>query len=107
LPTSPTSSSPSSTTKPPSTTSTSSTTITGEPTSAELADNLTEPIPAPEPPPAADTLEIPSSQEGSIFNAPGVGYQCPGTDAFTDDPANCTSANLGSDTICDQLYPGD
>ena len=59
---------------------------------------------------AASPTEIvpvdPPVQEYSIFNEPGVGYQCPGTDAFTDDPANCTSANLGGDPSYDEIYPG-
>lgn len=33
-------------------------------------------------------------------------YQCPGTDAFFDDPADCNSANLGGDPAYDTMYPG-
>ena len=33
-------------------------------------------------------------------------YQCPGTDAFFDDPADCNSANLGGDRAYDTMYPG-
>ena len=33
-------------------------------------------------------------------------YQCPGTDAFFDDPADCNSGNLGGDPAYDTMYPG-
>jgi len=33
-------------------------------------------------------------------------YQCPATDAFVFDPADCTSANLGGDPSYDEMYPG-
>ncbi|MHA2789804.1 hypothetical protein ACXZ66_11800 [Corynebacterium sp. S7] len=47
-----------------------------------------------------------SGQEvASIFNEPGVGYQCAATDAWVDDPALCTAENLGGDPSYD-LYWG-
>lgn len=33
-------------------------------------------------------------------------YQCPGTDAFFDDPADCNHTNLGGDPAYDSMYPG-
>ena len=42
----------------------------------------------------------------SIWAPAGTGYQCPGTDAFVYDPANCTSANLGGDPNYENKYPG-
>lgn len=43
----------------------------------------------------------------SMWTEPGVGYQCAGTDAWTNDPANCTAANLGGDPSYDtQWGPG-
>lgn len=37
------------------------------------------------------------SSGGSIFNPPGVGVQCPQTDAWVDDLSLCTPANLGAE----------
>src|SRR5699024_935865 len=65
-----------------------------------------EPVPMTATPPTEIVPVDPPVQEYSIFNEPGVGYQCPGTDAFTDDPANCTSANLVGHTSSDEIYPG-
>lgn len=99
VPVSTTSSSSSSTAKPTSTT-----------TDASISQAPTHEAAEPVPMTAASPTEIvpvdPPVQEYSIFNEPGVGYQCPGTDAFTDDPANCTSANLGGDPSYDEIYPG-
>lgn len=40
---------------------------------------------------------VPAPTEESIWAPTGQGYQCPGTDAFVWDPANCTPENLGAD----------
>lgn len=33
-------------------------------------------------------------------------YQCPATDAWVNDPSECTAANLGGDPSYDQMFPG-
>lgn len=55
--------------------------------------------------PTTESME-PSDDAGeansaSIWNEPGIGYNCAATDAWTDDPANCTAANLGGDPAYD------
>lgn len=50
--------------------------------------------------------QVGPSQPSSVFNQPGNGYQCPGTDAYVNNPADCTSHNLGGDPIYDEVYPG-
>ena len=41
----------------------------------------------------------PAQTADSIWNAPGDGYQCPGTDAWVDDSSFCTPENLGSENV--------
>ncbi|MBF0580853.1 hypothetical protein [Corynebacterium sp. ED61] len=50
--------------------------------------------------------QVETPQPDPVFNSPGDGYQCPGTDAFVDNPADCTSQNLGGDPAYDEMYPG-
>ncbi|MCX7540528.1 hypothetical protein [Corynebacterium antarcticum] len=51
----------------------------------------------------------PQSNESadSIWNEPGVGFQCAGTDAWVDDPSHCTSENLGGDPSYDTMWGPD
>lgn len=94
------------------TSSSSAATTTSESTaepSAELTVNEPEAATSPVPPSSDAPTDIAPAapvQQESIFNSPGVGYQCPATDAYVDDPALCTSANLGGDPIYDTMYPG-
>lgn len=106
--TEPTETSSTATTIPTSTTSNSAApTSTSSSTVSTATETETEPPELVEPNPAVEeTPAEPVIQQESIWNSPGVGYQCPGTDAFTNDPANCTSANLGGDPSYDQMYPG-
>ena len=89
------------------TSSTSSTAESSTPTTAASEDVTTpatepaEQAPAADPPPvapAAPPAPAPVQQE-SIFNSPGVGVQCPGTDAWVDDLSLCTPANLGGEPL--------
>ena len=65
------------------------------------------PVPSPQPSPEQqEPAQIETSQPSSVFNPPGNGYQCPGTDAFVSNPADCTSQNLGGDPAYDDMYPG-
>lgn len=72
------------------------TTTDAAPPAPEAEPELEQYVPAP---PAQQTPD-------SVFNAPGNGYQCPGTDAFVNSPSDCTSANLGGDPAYDSIYPG-
>lgn len=90
--------------EPTSTTSTTSTTAVAS--SEDPTSEATEPAPAIEQSPTETATEVPQFQQESIFNPPGVGYRCPATDAYVNDPANCTAANLGGDPRYDQMYPG-
>lgn len=47
--------------------------------------------------PAATQQQSAPTQD-SIWSGPGAGYQCPGTDAFVDDPSYCTPENLGAES---------
>ena len=58
----------------------------------DLASELNVPSDVPQPTPAA----APASD--SIWAPAGQGFQCPRTDAFVWDPANCTPENLGAGT---------
>lgn len=66
------------------------------------------PLPVPtSTPPAAIQEPTPDATEAasiSIWTEPGVGYQCASTDAWTNDPANCTAANLGGDPSYDTYW---
>lgn len=54
--------------------------------------------------PAVSATQEPTQSAGSIWNEPGDGYNCAATDAWVDDPALCTSANLGGDPSYDSLW---
>lgn len=73
------------------------------PTTSELAPLQAPPV---EPAPTEQPLVTKQPSTGSIWAPVGTGYQCPGTDAFVYDPANCTSANLGGNPIYDSMFPG-
>lgn len=64
-------------------------------------DPVVEPTPAAEVSPSQPAVE----SVDSIWNEPGVGYNCAATDAWVDDPSHCTAANLGGDSAYD-LYWG-
>lgn len=55
--------------------------------------------PAPTPATAVEPPAPAPAQSGSIFNPPGVGVQCPGTDAWVNDISLCTPANLGGEPL--------
>ena len=59
----------------------------------QSGDNATPEVTEPEP-----ELE---TEPQSIWAPAGEGYQCPRTDAFVWDPANCTPENLGAEPIPD------
>lgn len=71
--------------------------------STEVATSAPQPAPEPE---AAPQPQQNTQQQDSVFTSPGNGYQCPGTDAFVNNPADCTSQNLGGDPAYDSMYPG-
>ncbi|WIM70184.1 hypothetical protein [Corynebacterium suedekumii] len=57
--------------------------------------------------PAAPSETVPPDTpqaNAPIWNEPGIGYRCAATDAWTNDPANCTAANLGGDPAYDNLW---
>lgn len=54
---------------------------------------------------SSDDTTQPNS--ASMWNEPGVGYNCAATDAWTDNPANCTSENLGGDASYDTYWGPD
>lgn len=57
--------------------------------------------------PQESTTAATEGASASMWTDPGVGYQCFGTDAWTNDPANCTAANLGGDPSYDTHWgPG-
>ena len=58
----------------------------------DLASELNTPSDGPQPTPAA------APEPEGIWAPTGQGYQCPRTDAFVWNPANCTPENLGADT---------
>lgn len=93
-----TSSSASSSTTSGSALSSSSASETSEPDLASAS--VIEPAPVEQQPAAAQPAT------NSIWAPVGTGYQCPGTDAFVYDPANCTAANLGGDPSYDIRFPG-
>lgn len=84
---------PTSTTAETTTETTSSTTPTTPPDTTEAATPV-EPEPAPVEEAPAEQPE--AVEPESIWAPPGQGYQCPRTDAFVWDPANCTPDNLGA-----------
>lgn len=86
------------------TTSTSTTEPSETPTANEPESAAEQQAPIESPP--TEIAPPPPLEQESIFNPPGVGYQCPATDAFVDDLALCTSANLGGDPIYDTWFPG-
>lgn len=53
---------------------------------------------------AASTAAAEQPLPTTMWTEPGVGYQCFGTDAWTNDPANCTAANLGGDPSYDTQW---
>lgn len=90
--------------------STSSSTTSGSAPSSSSASENSEPALAPatvvEPDPVEQQPAATQPAANSIWAPVGTGYQCPGTDAFVYDPANCTSANLGGDPSYDSRFPG-
>lgn len=90
--------------------STSSSTTSGRSPSSSTASETSEPALAPatvvEPEPVEQQPAASQPTANSIWAPVGTGYQCPGTDAFVYDPANCTAANLGGDPSYDSRFPG-
>lgn len=48
--------------------------------------------------PGAEEYRAAESAAG-LFNAPGVGYQCPGTDFWVDDSSSCTPEIIGPENV--------
>lgn len=71
---------------------TSTTPSTTSSTTPEETEPVTEDQAAVEPEPAPEVAPEPQG----IWAPTGQGYQCPQTDAFVWDPANCTPENLGA-----------
>jgi hypothetical protein len=60
--------------------------------------------PGEEPGPEPSAEQVPAESQGepsSIWAPTGEGYQCPQTDAFVWDPADCTPENLGAGSLPD------
>lgn len=86
----------------------SSTTSSSVPSSStsQTSEHAIAPAPVVEPAPVEQQPAAAQPTANSIWAPVGTGYQCPGTDAFVYDPANCTSANLGGDPSYDSRFPG-
>lgn len=99
-----------------SSTSTVSTTSTTSPNSTTSSASSTEQSPSnedidnqrPNPTTSANQSDSAEQRTGDdTFTTPGNGYQCPGTDAFVNDPADCTPENLGGQPAPEDTVPYD